>query len=771
MERREAVLRSRCRNRPGCSRLLSLRRERRVRHIRRALLLVASSFAAAAFAVVPTTASADYPSTVVADHPVSYWRMNDGSGTVAHDTQHVDDGSLQGGTTFSAEAPITGGGSVIGPITVSGAGSNGLQPAQWTLELWEKIAAPPSASYTSLFRARAYGWALSMEAGGKVAGWVDVSNSQSYSVESPENVADGKWHYVVLSYDGQTLTLYVDGARSNSTSAPGSTYYCCDNEDIIGADTDWGYQPFYGNLSEVAVYNFALSPAQVAAHYAAAGAQPPPPPPTPPTIASVSPSWAPYTGGTTITIKGANLGTSPYVLFTDSCLISFFFVKQATIISASPTQIVVSSPSADSPALPYGLYNVALMNGPGCLEVFTAAGKASYSFTYVVPQIGWLYFRTRAGADQCTAAAVQSRNQSVVLTAAHCIHGSAETHPPFQESYDYAFAPGYFGPGCKPTKGSSSFLMGQTCRGKAPYGIWCAKSTTAEDPGCGNTSGTATVMRHYTTNVHTQDFGFIVMPRKNGMTLGQNIGGELPIKFGVGPHANQSWYIFGYSDASGGYLDTCYAPTLFYQGDGAAASLTVGNFLVPRADGGNGDPACTFVVPGRSGGAWLNAQNGTTYGVGAVNFAGPTVNPLGTVDGTYMGSDAQSLWNSVQGSTVTVAVAAASVSTLGIATVTVNCGSSSPCTGTALLSTTGAQLARAGKHLRVVVLGKARFTIPAESQSAIRIRLTRRAAKLLRKHHNVFHATLTVKTRDGGQASTPVTLRVASQLGGRRAGV
>jgi hypothetical protein len=267
----------------------------------------------------------------------------------------------------------------------------------------------------------------------------------------------------------------------------------------------------------------------------------------------------------------------------------------------------------------------------GWLRVFTGR-EASTSFNYVVPEIGSLVYYNglpypNGPYGRCTAEAVQSGNHRVVLTAGHCVYGAR----------DFAFAPGYFGPFCKsaPSGSSSAFSCGT-----APYGIWCAKSTLASDPGCGNTSGTAKVRADFAQNAHTEDFGYVVTAAKNGVTLGKKIGGGLKITFGVGYRANQNWNIFAYAN---NYLDTCYAPTAYdpnYSASAAAAVLQIAN---------GGNPQCSFIVAGASGGAWINGQNGAAYGIGAVTDQAPgTVNPQGIGTGTYMGQDAQYLWNSVQ---------------------------------------------------------------------------------------------------------------------------
>ena len=234
----------------------------------------------------------------------------------------------------------------------------------------------------------------------------------------------------------------------------------------------------------------------------------------PTTISKVTPNWAPYRGGTTVTITGTNFGTSPAVQFSDSCDTPNTFQKPAPVVSASDTKIVVSVPAATSVAYSDALLNVARIHGPGCLDIFTAAGgHASVPFTYVVPQIGELVFQAHAphkpdAFSDCAAEMVHSSNQSVVITAAHCLNDEG------YEAYDFAFAPGYFGGGCAaaPDMGSS---LRFGCGGVTPYGIWCAKSNAksysshglyfAADSGCGDVSGSARPLPGFVDHVDNDD--------------------------------------------------------------------------------------------------------------------------------------------------------------------------------------------------------------------------------------------------------------------------
>ena len=87
-------------------------------------------------------------------------------------------------------------------------------------------------------------------------------------------VADNSWHHVVGIYDGDLLTLYVDGVLD--ASAPvGALNLVTSNPLQLGTGWNGGY--FYtGRIDEVRIWNRALSAADVAEVYAFTGGPPPP---------------------------------------------------------------------------------------------------------------------------------------------------------------------------------------------------------------------------------------------------------------------------------------------------------------------------------------------------------------------------------------------------------------------------------------------------------------------------------------------------------------
>lgn len=88
------------------------------------------------------------------------------------------------------------------------------------------------------------------------------------TLTSPLSYADGNAHHAAVTFDGTTLTLYVDGASVAST--PASLGVASDPVSIGGYSRPPGTQAtFTGTLAHAAYWNTALSAARVAAHAAA----------------------------------------------------------------------------------------------------------------------------------------------------------------------------------------------------------------------------------------------------------------------------------------------------------------------------------------------------------------------------------------------------------------------------------------------------------------------------------------------------------------------
>jgi concanavalin A-like lectin/glucanase superfamily protein len=235
-------------------------------------------------ATTATLAPVTYASTVLGDHPVSYWRLDETSGSVAGDQRVANPGTFAGGpilgvpgllATDPADTAVGFNGS-SSDVRIGQAGSLNLSGALST-EAWIKPASlPPAGSRRAIF---AKTGAYALELNGAQLELSVLALGTRVSVDAGTIVA-GSPAYVVGTYDGATLRLYVNGAQVASRAASGVA-----DQTLRGAHIgswDGASELFAGTIDEVALYAGALSPAQIAAHYAQGGAMPAPPASQPP---------------------------------------------------------------------------------------------------------------------------------------------------------------------------------------------------------------------------------------------------------------------------------------------------------------------------------------------------------------------------------------------------------------------------------------------------------------------------------------------------------
>ena len=84
---------------------------------------------------------------------------------------------------------------------------------------------------------------------------------------SDANIQMGNWYYVVFTFDGSTIKIYLNGVLKGSASATGNYDPMVTGFDI-GCGTYNGYvNPFNGTISEIQVYNRAISANEIKSNY------------------------------------------------------------------------------------------------------------------------------------------------------------------------------------------------------------------------------------------------------------------------------------------------------------------------------------------------------------------------------------------------------------------------------------------------------------------------------------------------------------------------
>ena len=85
-------------------------------------------------------------------------------------------------------------------------------------------------------------------------------------VESTRTITDGLWHHIVAVKNGTAVALYIDGVNVTGTVTNQTLTNATSSTLRLGTDSTLYLN---GSLDEVAIYNTALSPQRIAAHFTA----------------------------------------------------------------------------------------------------------------------------------------------------------------------------------------------------------------------------------------------------------------------------------------------------------------------------------------------------------------------------------------------------------------------------------------------------------------------------------------------------------------------
>lgn len=195
---------------------------------------------------------------------VSYWRLGESAGSVAGDATGTNAGKYAGFPALNEPGALAGDpdtavrfDGVNDEMSVTGKGL--ALGSSGSLEGWFD-----ASSGVALMRdhTRVGGWILAFDSGGKLAyrlGGTTFVTGRDFAT------LGGGWHHVVATKSGGATALYVDGQLVHSGTGAGST----------AAKLPWhvmrnGNRSEFtrGGADEVAVYDAALTAAQVSEHYA-----------------------------------------------------------------------------------------------------------------------------------------------------------------------------------------------------------------------------------------------------------------------------------------------------------------------------------------------------------------------------------------------------------------------------------------------------------------------------------------------------------------------
>jgi hypothetical protein len=213
-----------------------------------------------------------------------YWRFDETDGSPYLDSYGITDGTCNG-----SECPAAATGRVNGAqefygsqhdkvtITYDGTFNWGVDDS-FTMQAWIKRGSEEITEDEEVIIARdapgtnKSSWYISVNKDGKVEFFLRdaVSNRISF-IDSGSPVTDNNWHHITIVRDtaNDKVSLYVDGDESNS-SEDNTGEFTGDDAVNIGYFND-NVNPlkyyFNGIIDEVAIYDRALTPAQIKRQY------------------------------------------------------------------------------------------------------------------------------------------------------------------------------------------------------------------------------------------------------------------------------------------------------------------------------------------------------------------------------------------------------------------------------------------------------------------------------------------------------------------------
>ncbi len=224
-----------------------------------------------------------YGKAVVQSDPTSFWRVDETSGTTAADSSgYGSTGTYSGGVTLGGPSAIGSFGTSVSTNGTDGNLASANQtsgPNVYSEELWFKTDTTSGGKLIGFGNQSSglsgnYDRHVYMLNDGRLR--FGVWNNHPDTVTSANAYNDNQWHYMVATQGPTGMRLYLDGALVDSngvTTSQGYQGYWRVGGDNIGG---WPDQPsslyFQGSIDEVATYEgIALDPADITAHYEAAG--------------------------------------------------------------------------------------------------------------------------------------------------------------------------------------------------------------------------------------------------------------------------------------------------------------------------------------------------------------------------------------------------------------------------------------------------------------------------------------------------------------------
>lgn len=195
----------------------------------------------------------------------AYWPLDDGSGTTAADASgQAPDGHLMNGATWTTGNT----GSAVSFDGIDdhldlGTGDFSLSD-HLSVSLWVYPRTTAPARQVLIQKGTyAHPFMLWLE-GDRIRTCLRTTRTQYLT--SQGSLTPGRWHHVVMTYNGSQRIIYIDGQEDTRDTVSGTLYVTASTHTTAGTNPSGSY-PFQGAVDEIAVHGTALTPEQVAAMF------------------------------------------------------------------------------------------------------------------------------------------------------------------------------------------------------------------------------------------------------------------------------------------------------------------------------------------------------------------------------------------------------------------------------------------------------------------------------------------------------------------------
>ena len=218
-----------------------------------------------------------YPETILADNPLAYWQCEEFDGGGLTDVSGNDrNGRIEGMVAYHLPGPANesfSGKAVNSSLQLVGGSVSASVPGARSISFWfwNGMSGSVRDNTGDLVQ---NGESLRLRIGGKA----DTGSAGTLIIQSGNDIFKGStkltlrtWHHVMVSSDGRTINLYLDGNPQAEVVAPFSEKRS--NEWTFG-----GTLPFEGRIDEASWFSKTLTGEDAKRHYTASGMIPPPRP-------------------------------------------------------------------------------------------------------------------------------------------------------------------------------------------------------------------------------------------------------------------------------------------------------------------------------------------------------------------------------------------------------------------------------------------------------------------------------------------------------------